>query len=95
LSALEKWVEKGIAPDAILATHSTNGVIDRTMPLCKFPEEARYKGSGDVTDSSNWSCPQKDQSLLAVGPNGAQAGVGAPGRGAARILSRSTSKAGN
>jgi feruloyl esterase len=95
LSALETWVEKGVAPDAILATHSTNSVIDRTMPLCKFPEEAHYKGSGDVTDSSNWSCPLKDQSLLAVGPNGAQAGVGAPGRGAARILSRSTSKAGN
>jgi feruloyl esterase len=78
LSALEKWVEKGAAPDAIPATHSTNNAIDRTMPLCKFPEAARYKGSGNVTDSSNWSCPQQDQSLLAVGPNGAQAGVDAP-----------------
>jgi feruloyl esterase len=95
LSALEKWVEKGVAPDAIPATHSTNNAVDRTMPLCKFPEEAHYKGSGDVNDASNWSCPQKDQSLLAAGPNGAQAGVGASGSGAVRMLARSPSKGGN
>jgi feruloyl esterase len=95
LSALEKWVEKGVAPDAIPATHSTSSAVDRTMPLCKFPEEAHYKGSGDVNDSSNWSCPQKDQSLLAAGPNGAQAGVGAPNRGGVRMLPRSASKGGN
>jgi hypothetical protein len=65
------------------------------MPLCKFPEEAHYKGSGEVTDSSNWSCPQKDQSLLASGPNGALAGVGATGRGGVRMLARSPSKGGN
>jgi feruloyl esterase len=95
LSALEKWVEKDVAPDAIPATHSTNSAVDRTMPLCKFPEEARYKGSGDVNDASNWSCPQKDQSLLTAGPNGAQAGVGAPGRGYVRMLARSPSKGDN
>jgi feruloyl esterase len=95
LSALERWVEKSVAPDAIPATHSTNNAVDRTMPLCKFPEEAHYKGSGDVNDASNWSCPQKDQSLLAAGPNGTQAGVGAPGRGGMRTLARSPSKNGN
>jgi feruloyl esterase len=95
LSALEKWVEKGVAPDTIPATHSTSSAIDRTMPLCKFPGEAHYKGSGDVNDSSNWSCPQKGQSLLAAGPNGAQAGVGAPNRGGVRMLARSPSKSGN
>jgi feruloyl esterase len=95
LSALEKWVEKGIAPDAISATHSTNNVIDRSMPLCKFPEQAHYKGSGDVTDSSNWNCPERDQSLLAAGPNGTQAGMGAPSRGGMRTAARSPSKNGN
>jgi len=77
LSALEQWVEKGIAPDAIPATHSTNNAVDRTMPLCKFPEKAHYKGSGDPNSVSSWSCPQNDKSLLAVGPNGIQAGVNA------------------
>jgi feruloyl esterase len=95
LTALESWVEKGVGPDAIPATHSTNKVADRTMPLCKFPGQAHYKGSGDVNDSSNWSCPQKDQSLLAAGPNGNVAGVGAPGRGGVRMLARSPSKGGN
>ena len=77
LSALEQWVEKGIAPDAIPATHSTSNAVDRTMPLCKFPEQAHYKGSGDPKSVSSWSCPQNDKSLLAVGPNGIQAGVNA------------------
>jgi len=77
LSALEQWVEKGIAPDAIPATHSTNNAVDRTMPLCKFPEKAHYKGSGDPNSVSSWSCPQNDKSLLAVGPNGVLAGVSA------------------
>jgi feruloyl esterase len=77
LSALEQWVEKGIAPDAIPATHSKNDAVDRTMPLCKFPEKAHYKGSGDPNSVSNWSCPQNDKSLLAVGPNGIQAGANA------------------
>lgn len=77
LSALEQWVEKGIAPDAIPATHSTNNTVDRTMPLCKFPEKAHYKGSGNANSVSSWSCPQNDKSLLAVGPNGIQAGVSA------------------
>lgn len=95
LSALEKWVEKDVAPDAIPAKHSTNSVVDRTMPLCKFPAQAHYKGSGDVNDPSNWSCPQKDQSLLAAGPNGTLAGVGTPGRGGVRTPSRPPSKGGN
>jgi len=95
LSALENWVEKGVAPDAITATHSTNNAVDRSMPLCKFPEQARYKGSGDVNDAANWSCPQKDQSLLASGPNGNLAGVGAGSRGSVRLSARSPSKGGN
>ncbi len=77
LTALEQWVEKGIEPDAIPATHSANNAVDRTMPLCKFPEQAHYKGRGDVKSLSSWSCPQNDKSQLAAGPNGVQAGADA------------------
>jgi feruloyl esterase len=77
LSAMEQWVEKGIAPNAITATHLTNNTVDRTMPLCKFPEQAHYKGGGDVKSEASWSCPQNDKSLLAVGPNGTTAGANA------------------
>ena len=95
LSALENWVEKGAAPDAISATHSTSNGVDRSMPLCKFPEQAHYKGEGDVNDRSSWSCPPKDESLLVSGPNGSQAGVGGNSRGSARMSARSGSKGGN
>jgi feruloyl esterase len=80
ISALENWVEHGVAPDAIIATKYTNDVIGqqpvlRTMPLCKYPEEARYGGAGNVNDAANWSCLPHDQTLLGVGLNGRQAGL--------------------
>jgi feruloyl esterase len=79
LSALEKWVENSMAPDAIPATHFVNNNpalgVDRTMPLCAFPEEAQYRGSGHVNSAANWACTS-NQRLLEVGPNGRQAGLG-------------------
>ncbi len=95
LSALEGWVEKGIAPDAIPATHSTNNVVDRTMPLCKFPEEARYKSGARPSLASSWSCPQNDKSLLAVGPNGVLAGVGAVPPARVSIPAKDAIRSGN
>jgi feruloyl esterase len=75
LSAMEQWVEGGAAPEAIVASHSTGGAVDRTMPLCKYPEQARWDGSGDVLDASSWRCPPRDATLLQVRWNGIQAGV--------------------
>ena len=49
LTALEQWVEKGVVPDKLIATHSTNGKIDRTRPLCPYPQVARWKGAGAPT----------------------------------------------
>jgi feruloyl esterase len=43
------------------------------MPLCKYPEQARWKGHGSVLDASNWSCPANDATLLKMGLNGIQA----------------------
>jgi feruloyl esterase len=34
MGVIEQWVEGGRAPSRITATHSTNGVVDRTRPLC-------------------------------------------------------------
>lgn len=56
LTALEQWVEKGIAPDLLPATHSTAGKVDRTRPLCPYPQVARYKGTGSIDDAANFSC---------------------------------------
>lgn len=79
LTALENWVENGVAPDSLLATHFMNNnralPADRTMPLCAFPVEATYKGSGNVNDAANWTCTQNER-MLEVGTEGVQAGVG-------------------
>jgi feruloyl esterase len=56
VSALEQWVEKGVAPEKLLATHSTNGKPDRTRPLCTYPLVARHKGTGSVDDAANFAC---------------------------------------
>ncbi len=53
LDQLDEWVEKGVAPDAVVATR-TNPT--RSRPLCPFPQEAVYKGSGSTDDATNFSC---------------------------------------
>jgi len=71
LQALDNWVTNGVAPEGIVAT-APNG---RTMPLCKFPEEARYSGSGDFNLAANWTCNPDDQRMLQVGRDGVAAGA--------------------
>jgi tannase/feruloyl esterase len=95
LTALEQWVEKGVAPEAIPATHSTNNVVDRIMPLCKFPEQARYNGSGNLNSAASWTCPQNDKSLLTVGPNGVEAGANAAPPARVRAPAKLMSKSGS
>ena len=56
LTALEQWVEKSAAPEKLLASHSTNGKVDRTRPLCLYPQVARYKGTGGSDDAANFTC---------------------------------------
>jgi feruloyl esterase len=56
LTPLEQWVEKGKAPEEIIASHSTGGKVDRTRPLCPYPQIAKYKGSGSTDEASNFAC---------------------------------------
>jgi feruloyl esterase len=56
LTALEDWVERGVAPTRIIASHATNGTVDRSRPLCPHPQVARYTGSGDVNDAASFRC---------------------------------------
>lgn len=56
VDALEQWVERGKAPDQIVASHSTGGVVDRTRPMCPYPQVAVYTGSGDTNASANFVC---------------------------------------
>jgi feruloyl esterase len=60
-SALELWVEQGVAPERIIATKyntdldPTSGVT-RTRPLCAFPAVARWVGRGSTDDAANFAC---------------------------------------
>lgn len=59
--AVEQWVEKGIAPEKIIATkyvsqadHSQG--VTMTRPLCPYPQSPKYKGTGDTNDAANFEC---------------------------------------
>jgi len=56
LTVLEQWVEQGVAPNQVLATHAIAGVIDRSRPLCPYPEVAVYGGVGDINEAASFAC---------------------------------------
>ncbi|MFC5458704.1 tannase/feruloyl esterase family alpha/beta hydrolase [Massilia niabensis] len=69
LTPLVNWVEKGQAPDSVIASARgagnaagvnadlpANWSATRTRPLCPFPKVARYKGSGSIEDAASFSC---------------------------------------
>ena len=57
LSALEKWVENGVAPDSMLATKADkDGNVLWTRPLCAFPKKATYSAMGDTKSATNYRC---------------------------------------
>jgi feruloyl esterase len=56
LAALDDWVANGVAPEAIPASRVTAGKVDRTRPLCPFPQVAVYDGSGSTDDADNFTC---------------------------------------
>jgi len=54
LSAVVDWVEKGTAPQSVIATGKA--FPDRSRPLCAYPSHAQYSGSGATQDASNFQC---------------------------------------
>jgi feruloyl esterase len=56
VGALEQWVEQGNAPDRIIASHATGGVVDQTRPICPYPQVAAYKGAGSTDDAASFVC---------------------------------------
>jgi len=54
LSAVVDWVEKGKAPDAVIATGKA--FPGRSRPLCPYPQYAAYNGHGDPNDAASFAC---------------------------------------
>jgi pimeloyl-ACP methyl ester carboxylesterase len=55
LGTLDRWVETGKAPERIIAANAPNAT-PRTRPLCPWPQEAKYTGSGSTDDAANFRC---------------------------------------
>jgi feruloyl esterase len=53
LTALEQWRERDVVPTEMLGTNRTTGLA---RPVCAYPSYARYDGSGDLKDATNWAC---------------------------------------
>lgn len=56
LSALERWLDTGVAPGAIVAVRREGGAVTATRPLCPYPQAARYRGTGDPARSVSFIC---------------------------------------
>ncbi len=60
ISAAVQWVEQKKAPERIIGTkfvdNKPGNPIALQRPLCAYPLVARYKGSGDMNDASNFAC---------------------------------------
>ena len=56
LAPLVEWVEKGTAPEHVVATHATGGRVDNERRVCAYPQVARYSGpAGGANDAANWT----------------------------------------
>jgi len=56
-SVLDTWVEKGQAPERVIARKmGAGGVVSRTRPLCAYPKRAVYNGTGSIDDEKNFAC---------------------------------------
>lgn len=65
LAALARWVEKGEAPEKIIATRYNNDDptkdIAAQRPWCAYPATARFSGQGKHSDAANFTCSTSDE----------------------------------
>lgn len=60
-TALEQWVERGVAPAQFIGTKFTDNeaatrTIEHTRPICLYPAVPRYKGTGNPNDAASFAC---------------------------------------
>lgn len=56
MTSLIEWVERGEPPDQMISLQLRDGEIRRSLPLCPYPQIARYKGAGNVNEASSFVC---------------------------------------
>ena len=63
-------------PEKIIASHLTNGKVDRTLPLCPYPQVQVYNGSGDANMAENYHCVDHRLPLGDRGSHAAEESLG-------------------
>jgi feruloyl esterase len=53
---LKRWRDTGIAPERIIISGTVDNGVQRTRPLCPYPQVATYTGSGSTDDARNFTC---------------------------------------
>lgn len=53
LTAMERWVEQGVAPASMIATNANQPL---SRPLCPYPQLPRYRGAGDPNEAASFTC---------------------------------------
>ena len=56
VGALDHWMRDGRAPARITAAHMSDKGVNRTRPLCPYPQVAKYMGSGSIDQAENFRC---------------------------------------
>ena len=56
VKVMENWVATNHAPERIEASHMTKGQVDKTRPLCAYPQVAVYTGSGSTDEAAHFVC---------------------------------------
>ena len=55
LTAIDGWVDKGDAPNRIVASRPP-GTPAMSRPLCPYPRIAKYSGKGSTDEAANFTC---------------------------------------
>ncbi|HEX2444983.1 MAG TPA: tannase/feruloyl esterase family alpha/beta hydrolase [Vicinamibacterales bacterium] len=61
ITPLVNWVERGTAPDRLIASLRQGGKIIRTRPLCPYPMVAKYGNAGSKDDAASFTCSMPQQ----------------------------------
>ena len=55
ISTLDEWVATGHGPERIVVSNPP-GAAARTRPLCPWPQQAVYSGTGSTDEEKNFKC---------------------------------------
>ncbi len=61
VGAMDEWMLSRRAPRSITAAHISEYGVDRTRPLCPYPQVAHYTGQGSIDQAENFYCTADDR----------------------------------